>query len=248
MNTSAQGSGHPTGESLVFIHGSGDTAHGWDGVIERLERLGAGRGRTMAVDLPGHGAQARVSMDGLDTVSDYAQVVCAEIDRAGLGAVTLVGHSLGSAIALQLAVDRPERVRRLVLIGGGARLRVLPALLETARTQPAAALRQITLLAHAPEHAALAEAYLVAGGPTAADALYRDLRACDRFDVTGELAGVRQPTLVLVGTEDRLTPPKYARFLAEHLAQSTLVEIAGAGHQLMHEAPDQVASAIGSWL
>lgn len=240
MSASAAGQ-----ETLVFLHGSGDTAACWDGVVARL---GAEHRAVHCLDLPGHGSRATESMAGLDDVPAFARAVLAEADRLGIGPATYIGHSLGSAIALQLALDTPERVRRLVLIGGGARLRVLPELLPQARDDPDAALRRVSVLGHAPDHAAMAAAYAEQPKPRAAEALYRDLCACDGFDVGARLGEVRQPALVLVGEQDRLTPPKYASFLADRIPNSTLVVIAGAGHYVMHEAPDAVAGALRSWL
>ena len=63
-----------------------------------------------------------------------------------------------------------------------------------------------------------------------------------------DLGRIAQPALILVGSEDRLTPPKYAQYLADHLEQATLVTVPGAGHYLPVEAPEAVARAIREWL
>jgi pimeloyl-ACP methyl ester carboxylesterase len=202
----------------------------------------------VALDLPGHGKRVEEPLPDPATVAEYAAAVRRDVGGHGLAGVTLVGHSLGSAIVLRLALDAPELVERIVLIGAGARLRVLPALLELAREQPETAWRQLVALGYAPGHGAMAEAYLDTSTPLAAGALYRDLAACDGFDVMAVLGAVRQPALVIVGAEDRLTPPKYAAYLAEHLPQATLVTIPDAGHSVMDEAPERVAAALREWL
>jgi pimeloyl-ACP methyl ester carboxylesterase len=232
---------------LVLIHGSGDSGRCWGEVVRHLGALGR---RAVALDLPGHGARVGEPPPDPATVAEYAQAVRREIEARGDGGtgVALVGHSLGSAIALRLALDAPELVERLALVGAGARLRVLPAMLELARTQPDEAWRQVVALGHAPGHEQMAAAYAEAAAPTAPGALYRDLVACDGFDVMGELDSVRQPTLVLVGAEDRLTPPKYAAYLVEHLPHATGVTLPGAGHFLMHEAPEEMARSLCEWL
>lgn len=230
---------------LICLHGSGDSAQAWDTVIAALGTVAPG---TLALDLPGHGARAHEPPPQPHTIAAYVNAVLADLDRRGQNEVILVGHSLGSAIALQLAVDEPQRVRGIVLVGAGARLRVLPAILELARNDPPAAQRQLLTLAYAPANEPLAEGYLAREQPIAPAALYSDLAACDGFDVMARLSEIHQPALVLVGEGDRLTPPKYATYLAEHLRASTLTVIPNAGHMLMDEAPIAVARAIGGWL
>ncbi|MGE5334596.1 MAG: alpha/beta fold hydrolase [Nitrososphaerota archaeon] len=229
--------------TLVFIHGSGDNARLWDGVIACLPQYTA-----VALDLPGHGALRDRPGPATMTIEDYAGTVRAELTRRGLEHVCLVGHSLGSAIALRMAVDYPALVSRLVLVGAGARLRVLPALLAQAHADPAAAKKDLVELAFAPAHQQQAEAFATTIAPTAPGMLHRDLAACDTFDMMSELGHIAQPTLVLTGEEDRLTPPKYARFLVEHLDDARLVLVPNAGHYAYVEAPEAVADAIRAWL
>jgi pimeloyl-ACP methyl ester carboxylesterase len=229
--------------AIVFLHGSGDNAHVWDAVIACLPQYTA-----IALDLPGHGALIdRPGPAGM-AIEDYAGTVRAELTRRGLSHVCLVGHSLGSAIALRMALDYPALVSRLVLVGAGARLRVLPDLLAQARTDPEAAKKTLVELAFAPAHQQQAEVFAGEVAPTAPGMLYRDLAACDAFDMMSELGRIAQPTLVVTGEEDRLTPPKYARFLAEHLDNARLVLLPNAGHYVQIEAPEATADAIRAWL
>jgi pimeloyl-ACP methyl ester carboxylesterase len=231
--------------TLVLIHGSGDTALTWSEVAGYLRD---GPYQTiLPLDLPGHGARASELLPASPTVAAYAADVRAELERRGLAGVTLAGHSLGSAIALRLAMDAPRLVARVGLIGAGARLRVLPAMLEAARDRPEEAEREIVTLALAPAHADRAPGLVARMGPVAPGALYADLSACDGFDMMAELGGIAQPCLIAVGTEDRLTPPKYAAYLAAHLPHATLVEVPGAGHALPSEAPETLARALAAF-
>jgi len=231
--------------TLVLLHGSGDSAGVWDGVIADLDGY-----ECVALDLPGHGALAGAPGPARMSIADYAAWVGDELARRGLSGVAMMGHSLGSAIALRLAVDAPRTVARLGLVGAGARLRVLPSLLEAARAEAGDSGTvgpQLDALAVAPGHEALARAWASRRIPAAPGVLYRDLAACDGFDMMGDLAQVSQPALVLTGAEDRLTPPKYATYLAEHIPHSTLVLLPGAGHYVMIEAPGALARVVRGW-
>jgi pimeloyl-ACP methyl ester carboxylesterase len=232
-----------TSPTLIFIHGSGDTARVWDALIACLPQYTA-----IALDLPGHGSLTERPGPTTMSVDDYAGAVRAEMTRRGLERVCLIGHSLGSAIALRLAVDYPSLVSRLALVGGGARLRVLPAVLAKAQSDPHAAKEELVKLGFAPSHQNQANAFLKRPDPTAPAMLYRDLAACDGFDMMSELGHIAQPTLVVTGEEDRLTPPKYAQFLAERLDNARLMLIPDAGHYVHIEAPAAVAAALSNWL
>jgi pimeloyl-ACP methyl ester carboxylesterase len=227
--------------SLVFVHGSGDSARSWAQVIDALPDIPC-----VALDLPGHGALIEQPGPDSPSVGDYAAFVRAEIERRGLMGARVVGHSLGGAIALKLTLDAPEMITGVALVGTGARLRVLPELLAAAQEDPAA-LHDLAGFGFAPGHEEARERFLRELEPLAPGALYRDLAACDAFDCRAELERITCPALIVVGTEDRLTPPKYAAFLRDSLPHATLVEIAGAGHYLSYEAPEILAAALRDW-
>jgi pimeloyl-ACP methyl ester carboxylesterase len=231
--------------TLVLIHGSGDTAQGWGEVQAHLH--GEPYHTVLALDLPGHGSRSGEPPPDPPTVAAYAASVRADLEHRGLAGVTLAGHSLGSAVALRLALDAPHLVARAALVGAGARLRVLPALLETARTQPDDARREMVALGLTAATASHTAELAARMGPLAAGALFANLSACDGFDMMTDLGGIAQPCLVVVGAEDRLTPPKYAAYLAAHLPHATLVELPGVGHAIMLEAPAALARALAEW-
>lgn len=232
-----------TSRTIVFVHGSGDSARVWEPLVARLPEY-----ECVALDLPGHGALVNRPGPAEMDIDDYAAAVHAELARRDLSGVCLVGHSLGSAIALHMALEYPSQVKRLILIGAGARLRVLPTLLEEAKTAPVTAKEKLSRLAFAPANEHRAAGHIEAVGPVAPGMLHRDLSACDRFDMMDDLGRVAQATLIVVGEEDRLTPPKYATYLRDRLSDARLVVVPGAGHYVALEAPDAVAGAIRSWL
>ena len=230
-----------TGSALVLLHGAGGSHLNWPPELRRLDRV-----TVYALDLPGHGRSAG---RGQDAVGDYAVDVVAFLDAVGIERAVVVGHSMGGAIALTMALDSPERVTGLVLIATGARLRVAPAILERISTNFEAALDVITRYAWSPE----APSGLVALGrerlrEAGSDVLLGDLTACDCFDVMGRLGEIDVPTLVVAGTADRLAPVKYAHYLAEHISGAQLAVIEGAGHMVMLEWPVEVVRIIQDFL
>ena len=229
--------------TLVFIHGSGDSSLVWKPVIERLPP-----GRVVALDLPGHGARHDPPGPESMSVDEYAAAVEEDCERLDLRSVYVAGHSLGGAIVLALALRPGSRVRGLALIGTGARLRVAPQLLESARSDPESATRMLDALGVAAGHERLAAEFREQAWATLPGILYRDLAACEAFDMMADLPRISQPAIVIAGEQDRLTPPKYAQFLVDHLPSATLALIPDAGHYLPIEQPGALATTLTSWL
>ncbi|TAM74246.1 alpha/beta fold hydrolase [bacterium] len=223
---------------IVFIHGAGHTGELWSDVQTHFP--GA-----IAPSLPGHpDGEAQAS------VESYAQwLIERHLSDAGDGRAVLVGNSMGGAIAMTVALHATERVAALVLIGSGAKLRVHPdifAQLERDFTAAARTLAQLQLAPDAPEaRIARIVAAMERTGPAATIA---DLRACDAFDLRERLGDIGAPTLVISGTEDRMTPPKYAQFLRERIPAATLESLEGAGHVPQLEQPERVARTLAAFL
>jgi pimeloyl-ACP methyl ester carboxylesterase len=161
----------------------------------------------------------------------------------------VVGHSMGGAIAQALALRRLPQLARLVLVGTAARLRVAEAILTGILPQFEATVDLIIRFAWGPNApaplAARARERMLAVDPAV---FQRDFLACDAFDVREQVAQIELPTLVICGTEDKMTPLKHGRFLAEQIPQATLVTLDGAGHYLPLEQPQAVAAAITQFL
>jgi pimeloyl-ACP methyl ester carboxylesterase len=221
---------------LVFLHGAGGNRLHWPPGVRRLEGV-----HTFAVDLPGHG---KSPAGGEVTIDDFAGRVAAWRRSQGIAGTVLVGHSMGSAIALTVALGEPEALAGLVLIGAGPSLPVNPVLLEqTARAETFAdAVERILRWSFAPQASprllAQARRSMLAVGPAI---LHRDLQACDAFDVAHRLAEVRVPTLIIVGSQDRMTPPRLSEALHQGIGGSRLHTVEGAGHMVMLEQPAKVA-------
>jgi pimeloyl-ACP methyl ester carboxylesterase len=226
---------------LVLLHGAGGSSDDWPPELRSLP----GR-RVLAVDLPGHGAALGPAPR---SIGSLAAAVEALLDASGVAQAAVAGHSMGGAVALSLALSRPERVAALVLVATGARLRVAPELLAAAASPDGLAVAAGRLADRSFGPAASAEARDARARAMAAlpaGVLHGDLAACDAFDVMDRLVELGVPTVVVCGTEDRLTPPRYASFLAERIAGARLVLVPGAGHLVMLEEPRAVAAAIAA--
>jgi pimeloyl-ACP methyl ester carboxylesterase len=230
------------GRPIVLIHGAGGRAEVWSRQLDGLDDLA----RLLALDLPGHGTTAG---PGGSSVDQYASWVLGVLDALGLERVVLAGHSMGGGIAQTLALAHPGRIAGLALVGTGARLRVFPRILELFRDRPPAGMSLLASLAYSGEtpSGAVVEAEASVHCTPPAVTL-GDFLACDRFDAMARIAGVRTPTLVVVGRDDRLTPPKYAAFLAGAIPGARLVEIEGAGHFPQLEQPAAVNAALREFL
>jgi pimeloyl-ACP methyl ester carboxylesterase len=232
-----------TGVPLVLVHGAGGTHAHWPEALRRLP----GR-RVLAVDLPGHGGSPP---PGERAVPAYARRIVDLLDALGIARAALGGHSMGGAIALTLALDAPERVAGLLLVGTGARLRVAPAILQ-AWADPARASELATAAAGfyfgggaSPE---LLRAFAEGMEAVAPGVVHGDFTACDAFDVMARLGEIRAPARVVVGEEDRLTPPRYSTLLRDRLPREGFLVVPGAGHMVAWEAPEAVAKEAWSLL
>lgn len=227
--------------TVMLIHGAGGSHLVWPGALRQLPDA-----NVYALDLPGHGRSAG---EGSATIAAYAETVMALIDTLALENVILVGHSMGGAIAQTIALRHPPQITALVLIGTSGSLRVSPAILDQIMPDFEQAVNTINRFAWA----ATTPAPLVARGrdllaQTAPAVMYQDFSACNQFDIRDQLGQITLPTLVVSGAEDKLTPPKNGRFLADHIphAQFTLLE--DAGHMMMVEKPGEIAAAIELFL
>jgi len=226
---------------LILVHGAGGNHQLWGYAVRRLESA-----TIYALDLPGHG---RSSGTGRRSIADYASFVVGFMDALRLEQAIVAGHSMGGATAMQMALEHPQRVSGLVLVGTGARLRVLPAILDGTLSNFEDTIKLVCEYAYSP----YASSQLVRQGQrqmlkVAPQTVHDDFAACDAFDIMDRLGEIRCPTLIICGTEDTLTPPKYSTFLAERITEAELKWVEGAGHMVMIEKPNLVAAAIKSAL
>lgn len=223
--------------TVCLVHGSGGSSEVWTHQSRGLADVA----RVIAVDLPGHG---RSGGEGATRIDDSVAAVHGLLDALGVTSVVLGGHSMGGAVAQAYALAHPERLAGLILIGTGARLRVMPKIfaeLERDHAEGARLVSELALAERAPDDLKERVYRVTRAAPNRV--LIGDFRACDPFDVMPRLGEIAVPTLVVCGAEDRLTPPKYAEFLRARIPGATLVLVLGAGHYVQLERPDETTAA-----
>ena len=222
--------------TMVMIHGSGSGRESWHYQSEAFPG-------SHAVNLPGH-----PDGDLLPTIGQCVAWVRQYVLEQGIDDLVLAGHSLGGGIALQYAIDHPDSLRALVLVGSGARLRVHPKVLsdlermveENASFDPMDGMALI-----APDVAEILARRRLENGLIAR---LNDLKACDAFDVISELGQIKVPVLAVCGTDDVMTPPKYTEFLTDRIAICRSLVLDGGTHQVHIEQPEKVNEAIATFL
>lgn len=227
---------------VVLVHGAGADHSHFPRELAELPVRGV-----HFLDLPGHGGEAALD-DGV-SIERYADALNARVTALGLSNVLLVGHSMGGAVVQTLALRHPAWLKGLVLLGTGSRLKVLPALIEQLEHDFPAAVEFIVeaLFGPATDEALMAAEqarYLATDWRVIRD----DFLACNQFDVGTRLGEIGCPTLVLCGTEDVLTPPKYAQSLASGIAGARLVLVEGGGHMVALEQPRAVFAALADFI
>jgi 3-oxoadipate enol-lactonase len=221
---------------LVFVHGAGCTGAVFD-------EQAAAFGGALALTLPGHTTPGEP--EGIEA---FADAVADELARRDVEDAILCGHSMGGAIALELALRRDPRIAAVVMLGSGAKLRVAPAILDALERDFEPAARDLQRLFFADPTAertrALADMMIAVGQAQT----LRDFRSCDRFDRLDSLQEVDLPLLALTGERDAMTPPKFAQAFADRVPGAAARILAGAGHLLMMERPAAVNDALRSFV
>ncbi len=219
---------------VLLIHGTGCNAR----VFERHCGVLSTRHEVAAIDLPGHGESTGSGFRG---VADYAHYVAELIKHLEWKSCVVAGHSLGGAIGLAVALYYPKCVEGLLLIDTGARLRVDPAIIETARR----AADGEDLLPSSPRRGfarrtsqKIVDGINVITGQCSPLVTYKDWIADDTCDLMSRLPSINVPSLAICGDEDEFTPIKYHEYFRDKLPNCQLEIISGAGHWPFVEQPE----------
>jgi len=234
--------------AAVFLHGAGMDHSVWS----LPARYFAGHGRAvLALDFPGHGRSAGAPLGSIEAMADW---VLAALAAAGLDRAVLVGHSMGALVALEASARDASRVEALALLGVGAEMPVHPDLLAAARANDPKAIQLIAGWAHGSVgHMGGTKApglWTMGGGVRLLErakpgVLAADLAACAGYKGAPVAAEkFKGPTLLILGSQDRMTPPRAAKPLAERLPQAETITLAEAGHMMMTERPNETIAAL----
>src|ERR1700716_78260 len=233
--------------TIVLLHGAGFDHSSWALHSRWFAHHGHG---VLAPDLPGHG---RSSGAPLPHIADMADWTAALLDAAGAAKARLVGHSMGSLIALETAARHPARVSALSLIGTAATMTVGPDLLKAAQANDHSAVDMVSIWGlgfEAELGGRLAPGlWMHYGAQLGLEAcrpgvLFNDLAACNAYQgALAAAAGIKIPTTLILGERDMMTPAKGGRALAAATPNSRTVVLRGAGHMMMVEQPDELLAA-----
>ncbi len=236
---------------VVFIHGALNDHSVWTLLARWCAHHGHG---VLALDQPGHGRSAGAPLASVEALADW---VLALLDAAGVATAALVGHSMGSLIALEAAGRAPERVTRLVMMGTAYPMKVSEALLAAARDTPLKAIDMVNAFSHAGmaakpsfpgpgtwlHGASRALMRRMQAGQREINLFHHDFGVCDRYANGMEAAAkVKCPVDFVLGARDQMTSPKQTADIARAL--KARVSTVDAGHALMAEAPDAVLVAL----
>jgi pimeloyl-ACP methyl ester carboxylesterase len=237
----------PSLPCVVFIHGALHDHSVWT----LLARWFAHHGRcVLAVDLPAHGRSAGPPPADVQAAADW---VLALMDAAQVPRAALVGHSMGSLIALETAARAPTRATHLVMVGTAYPMAVSDALLALSRDAPLQAIDKVTALSHAtlatkpsyPGPGAWLHGgsralmrHVLQGWPEG-NLFHHDFSLCNAYAHGLQAAALRRcPASLILGAQDQMTRPQAAQGLAQALRAQ--VHTVPGGHMPMAEAPDQV--------
>jgi len=236
---------------VVFIHGALHDHSVWT----LLARWFAHHGHSvLALDLPGHGRSAGAPLGDVEALAGWTLAL---LDAAGVQRAALVGHSMGSLIALEAAARAPQRATRLVMVGSAYPMKVSDALLATARDAPLKAIDMVNAFSHtsiAAKPSFPGPGAWLHGGNRAlmrrvqaaqfgVNLFHHDFSVCDRYATGLQAASAVQCAVsFILGEHDQMTTPKAARELATALMAN--VTLLPCGHALMQERPDEVLAAL----
>lgn len=242
--------GKPGGEPLVFLHGYGESWRSWEPVLPFLPR----DLRIVAPSLRGHGESDKP--DCCYRQADFAADTLALLDALDIERATLVGFSMGSLVAHKLAIEQPERVARLVLVGSAPKVeedeesRLLGVALDR-MTEPLD-LVWLRELHQGSAAAPLPPDFLETMAEEARKVPLRvwrqSLAGMTAEDHAARLGEIEAPTLLVWGEEDPLLPPAERDRMARQIPGARLLVLPGLAHAVHWEDPKRFARELAAFL
>jgi len=244
----------PSLPGVTFVHGALHDHSVW--ILQSRHLAHHGRA-VLALDLPAHGRSAGAPLG----VEEAGRWVAAAVEASGLRGTALVGHSMGSLIALEAAARLGARASALVMVGCAYPMKVSPKLLELCQRDALAAIDLVNTLSNStraakPSHPG--PGFSIHGsnralmrrtqrGYGAGNLFLADFSACDAYaGLEAAAARLACPVTLVLGALDQMTLPQAAAPIVAALKPRVVT--LPAGHNLMAEAPDGVLDAIGQAL
>jgi len=230
--------------TVLFLHGTGQDHTIWVLPTRYFSRHDR---NVLAVDLPGHGRSGGEALESIEAIADWAIQV---LDTAGLSTAAVVGHSLGSLVAIAMAARHPQRVRAIALIGITVPMPVSELLLDNAKKDKHEAIEMLNFWGYSKSAQLGGNAtpgnWMLGGGMRLMEkagpgVIHTDLNACNKYiEGLEHASNVRCPALLILGERDMLTPVRSAMEVAAALSHAEKVVLEGCGHALLTEKPDPV--------
>jgi pimeloyl-ACP methyl ester carboxylesterase len=240
----------PTQPTVVFIHGAGMSHLCWALYTRYYAHNGF---NVLTIDFPAHGFSTGEPLTTIESMADFVNAV---LDHYAVKDCRLVGHSMGSLVAIEAAYRNQERVKHLALIGCAYPMAVGQALLDAAQNNDPSAIDMMVIWGHdyleqiggnrvpGVRVITLAKRWLQQVGP---GVLYNDLNACNEYqNAETAMSQMNIPVTMIVGDRDKMTPPKVAASVAKTLPHVNYHSIANCGHGCMVEQPEMTHKALAA--
>lgn len=242
------------GGPLILIHGLADDHRAWRRALPDLML----RHRVLMYDLRGHGGTTLGRPDG--TLTQLGSDLASLMESIGVDRADIAGFSLGGTIAMRMAIDHPEMVQRLVLVGTSSRVGRTAAdwyrqrvdMVERNDPDLRATLDRDTADVYAQAPSELDDGLLIRRQSTADPRGYGNacaaMAALNAAPLDPELGRISAPTLIVASELDRHCPPKAAEIIAAGIKGSRLEVTPGAGHPIPVEKPRELAASMNAFL
>ncbi len=225
----------------IIIHGAGGSHLSFPKELRQSTII-----NPLLIDLSGHGLSTG---NGHETIDEHAEDIISVMDAMDIQTARLMGHSMGGAVSQQIAIDHPERVARLILIGTAGKFEVNHVLINGIVDNPADTIQLLTQWMWAKSVPDIFR-------EMSADMMSKidpftiqcDYIAANDFDILHQLANIQQPALIIGGEKDKMAHRDLSYQLADGLPNATLVILSDAGHMMHLEQPEHVTHLIEEWL
>ena len=228
------------GTPIVFLHGWRSEGNVWLSIFPKIPDLFS----LFAVDLPGFGKSDKPPK--AFTVSDYGEVIREFIEKLGFRSVCLVGHSFGGRVAIKLAAEQPGYISRVVLAGSaGVRERPISRSILAAIAKIVKPIFRLSLFQGLRRKIYRA---IGAGDYVATPELKETFVRVVGEDLRPLLPKISQPTLLIWGENDQVTPLRQGEQMREWIPNAALITIKNAGHFSFLDQPEEFSRHLNAFL